>query len=334
MTALASSTTENNYVTAVANLCRQAEYRLSQMLEEGTLSDKGSLVELEARVGTICSSGRFESGITPQLHQQFYDKMPHENTDQCPWFRAHPIEETHDYFYRDKNGRDVRDTVHFLPEKGLRIEHIHKQTISKIDIEIPDAPCDIRVSLATEIAVQEDSLPEKVEPHHVRIKRRRLFEYISRDMRHPAWNFAFTLSWSGKSRESAEMAQRQRPYDPVCEFEVECLHPMRYRQVHNQQYDYVAESLLRKVLGFLPPGGYATEERFLPRLILRQIMDIDTTGAVVPVWKSSNNKRISQTSRERPGNSAGKEAVHRSTPPPKRICTENYKDAENENTEK
>ena len=290
-----ASTTEHDYIPAIASLCRQAECRLSQMLEEGLITDKGDIgntpiVELEARVGTICSSGRFEAGITPQLHQQFYEKMPHKNGDQCAWFRSHPIEETHDYFYRDKDGIEVRDTVHFLPEKGLHVVHIHKQNISKIDIEIPEAPCDIRVSLATEVSVDEDNLPEKVEPHFVRIKRRHLFEYVSRDMRQPAWHFVFTWSWSGKSREEAEMNQRQRPYDPVCEFEVECVHPMRYRQVHNQQYEYVAESLLRKVLGFLPPGGHATEERFISHLLLRQIMDINSTGAVVPVWKSSYHK--------------------------------------------
>lgn len=294
MTSMASGTAETDYLAAIASLCRQAECRWSQMLEEGLISDKGRdtpVVELEARVGTICSSGRFEAGITPQLHQQFYEKMPHKNGDQCPWFQSHPIEETHDYFYRDKDGIEVRDTVRFLPEKTIQVVHIHKQSISKIDIEIPEAPCDVRVSLATEVLVDEDSLPEKVEPHFVRIKRRHVFEYVSRDMRNPAWNFVFTWSWSGRSRGEAEMNQRQRPYDPVCEFEVECVHPMRYRQVHNQQYEYVAESLLRKVLGFLPPGGQATEERFLPRLQLRQIMDINATGAVVPVWKSSYSYR-------------------------------------------
>jgi len=301
-----ASFTDKDFLPAVASLCRQAECRLSKIVEEGVLSTCLSgeggpttttpsalapVVELEARVGTICSSGRFEACITPQLHQQFYNKMPLKNEDECPWFRGHPIEETHDYFYRDKDGVEVRDTVRFPSDSDRTyVTHIHKQSISKIDIEIPDAPCDIRVSLATELPIDKNNLPIKVEPHHVRIKRRHVFEYTSRDMRHPAWNFVFTWSWSGKSREQAEMNQRQRPYDPVCEFEVECVHPMRYRQVHSQDYEYVAESLLRKVLGLLPPGGHAMEERFLPQLRLRQIMDIDSTGAVVPVWKPSSSK--------------------------------------------
>ncbi len=111
------------------------------------------------------------------------------------------------------------------------------------------------------------------------------------------------------------MAQKQRPHDPVCEFEIECLHPMRYRQHHGQQYKFVAESLLRKMLGFLPPGGTTAEDYYLPKLMLRQIMDLDTTGVVVPVWRGRgpNGSSVSGVGSGRNGNQP-------SSPPPKRHC--------------
>lgn len=292
-------------LAAVEHLCRQAEWRLTRIIENDSQQspdhmryhqnqddcDPG-MVELEARVGIIGPTGRFEAGINPQLHEQFYRKMPKD--PKCPWFKSHDIEETHDYFYTNKDNVHIRDTVHYSKD-GIHVIHISKQNLAKVDIEVPGANCDIRVALSTEEPVDNGSLPDKVEPYLVRIKRRHLFEYVSREMKQSTFNFVFTWSWSGKSREEAERNQRQHPFDPTCEFEIECIHPMRYRQFHGQQHKFVAESLLRKVLGFLSTGNVPfvtpiqTENYYLPMLKLRQIMDIDSNGNVIPVWKSNNN---------------------------------------------
>ena len=167
---------------------------------------------------------------------------------------------TQDYFYL-VDGKQYRTSV--LYKTGAQPEvkpcaHVFKSVLSKLDLQsvpmhsteildkVKRSPliCDIRVGLSSEKKVSKD-IPHLVNPHLLRFKQRRWFEYNG-------WRYDLTKAWQAKTREEME---KQQMHEPVCEFEIECCRAkdMICRPYHNDEY--IATSLLLKALDFLTVQG-------------------------------------------------------------------------------
>jgi hypothetical protein len=109
-----------------------------------------------------------------------------------------------------------------------------------------------------------------VTPTHVRIRQRKSF-YYSNQGNESVWVFDISLTWSGNTKEEAELSQRNDL--PTYEIECECLSPTGYRVQNGQTGEYVMRSLLLKMLDFYSPTtrppSYPTVQTLLTKLRVR-----------------------------------------------------------------
>ena len=167
---------------------------------------------------------------------------------------------TQDYFYL-VDGKQYRTSVLYKTGSDPEVKpcaHVFKSMIRKVDLQsVPmhrteilekiqrsSLICDLRVGLSSEKKVK-DEIPHLVNPHLLRFKQRRWFQY-------KGWRYDLTKAWQAKTRE--EMEKRQM-HEPVCEFEIECCQPreMICRPYHNDEY--IATSMLLKAMDFLTVRG-------------------------------------------------------------------------------
>lgn len=166
-----------------------------------------------------------------------------------------------------------------LKKPVIVVEHTYKHKLQHVDCLLPELKynktnvealscysddmdcCDnitnlhdrliVRMALALEQPIQTELLPKSVIPNMFRIKRTHSFEYYSRDMDESVWVYSFSWCWQGRTRSEAESKQFSASELPLCELEVECTNPSKYRQRYCQMHRYVAQSLLMKLLSLL-----------------------------------------------------------------------------------
>jgi hypothetical protein len=230
----------SSFLDDVAALVEQAE-NLRQK--------EGALIELETRLGKITSSG-FDPGVRKPVYERILMLMQSTRG----WARVTPWKEMVDYYYDDMNDEPVRTTVMFDEmQRKICQRHIRKTKIASIDLQEKSTQIDVRVALAIEQEIDASLIPEIVNPYLVRIKQRRSIYYTPNGMTDPVWVYDLTLTWQGETKEEAEYNQKE--CEPICEVEVECLSPGAYRQHNQEDYKFVAKSLLLKILDFFPPSN-------------------------------------------------------------------------------
>lgn len=230
----------SSYIEDVAALVEKAE---------ALRTKEGALIELETRMGRITTKG-FEPGVKKLVFERVLTLI-HSSRG---WSKVTPWIETHDYFYDGYDNEPVRTTVIFDESmRKIRQRHIRKTKIASIDLKSNDnAEIDIRIGLAVEQDIDISIIPEIVEPYLVRIKQRRSVYYTPSGMSDPVWVYDLTMNWHGETKEEAEMNQKH--CEPIYEIECECVSPGTYRQHKQEDYKFVARSLLLKILDFFPPS--------------------------------------------------------------------------------
>lgn len=268
-------------------------------------------VELEIRAGRLSSNGQFDASVPPSIFNQLYAMFPKtaEDVKEMHWFKdVGVIDECHDYYYYltkqelcrytdDLAGAEdvieVRDRVRFVCAPGSTtaaaddVKHIIKRNISKADFKAPGLLMDMRVALSVEYHVPDGvyRVAKIVKPHVVRIKRTHTYQYVSRDMPGPTWNYVFSWCWQGATRVEAETKLRFQPDNPTsCELEIECLTPSEYKLAHAfEGHAFVAESMLRKMINLLVFGVTEHENSKFDLLAVQQFIRYQTGRAPMHV---------------------------------------------------
>lgn len=192
-------------------------------------------VELEARYG-LCDGGKFISGISRQKMDEIIQTM-----QESPFMVSdHEWQEEEDFFFQIDD-IEYRSRVKFDSDSmSIITKTIRKQTLSNITIKSSTGE-DIRISLKKEDPAT--CVPLAVSPTYVRIKQRKSFKCVSSS----DWSFDFTMSWSGRTKDAAELEQQSS--DPVFEVECELKSP---RSALRHSDEYISLSLLMKMCDFLP----------------------------------------------------------------------------------
>lgn len=212
------------------------EFRSLQMTSEKQL-------ELEIRLGKRNkATQRWESEVSGSF---FMSTM--EMLDAFQGWSAPPLrQDVHDYFYTlpgtsQGGGKRVRTSMTFgVP---CTVTHVVKSLVGLKDLKLVDHSCDARISVKEEAPLQADELPDVVQPHLVRIKRRTSFHL-------PNWRIDMTQVWRGSSRTEAEESQASGQC--VYEVEVEFVGDRSYLASVTDQY--LATSLLLKLCSVLGSG--------------------------------------------------------------------------------
>lgn len=260
-------------------------------------------VELEIRAGRLCSNGHFDTSVPASIHNQLYALFPKTDEDvkEMQWFSGVGIiDECHDYFYdlpkhqllkhtddlviaaAPEDTIEVRDRVRFVCAPGATtatadpVKHVIKRSVMKADFRSPGLLMDMRLALAVEYHVPDAvyKFAKIVPPKAVRIKRTHTYQYVSRDMSGPTWNYVFSWCWSGATRSEAETKLRLSPDNPTsCELEIECISASDYKQAHQfEGHAFVAESILRKMINLLVFGVTEHENIKFDTLIPQQFI--------------------------------------------------------------
>ena len=219
--------------------------------------------ELEARFGKIKTrlggNGEllkhtfFSAGVS----REFIDKaiqmcISGKNKYSSNWkIHSHEWEETHDFFIKN----NVRITTKFNSETcSIQSSALVKKKIWQTDIFAKSKSLqplndifDIRISLNQECKVNMDTLPRVTNTKFMRIKQRKRFCYIPTGESRAMWAFDFTLSWSGKNKSDAEIAQATS--QPTFEIELEYIGTLAYLRKHSNIK--IATSLILKMKDFL-----------------------------------------------------------------------------------
>ena len=196
-------------------------------------------MELEARLGSYdTATNSFKAGISRQKMDDIIQSM-HESsfiTGDAEW------SEEQDFFYKHQ-GRNLRTRVQFDSNNMEIISTtIEKKNIRHLDCITSYGDNDIRISLKNELPVTQSNIPTAVNPDFVRIKQRKRFR-----SENSKWAFDFTMSWSGRNKDEAELSQQTN--EPL--FELEC--ELVDNTIFNEKTDeYIATSLLLKMMDFLP----------------------------------------------------------------------------------
>jgi hypothetical protein len=212
-----------------------------------------SNLELEARLGHWNVDEKcFQPGVT----RFFMERALNMLNSFDSWSRVTNWSEMQDFYYENKSGQKMRTTIYYDDQnKQIRKHHIIKKVIDQENIIVKGSENpDIRISLAVEHEIDEEFVPEVVEPNFVRIKQRKSFFYTSLGFSDANWIFDMTLSWSGKTKSIAE--QKQQNECPIYEIECECLAPLAYRLHKQEKRSFVARSLLLKLLDFYYPPTF------------------------------------------------------------------------------
>lgn len=145
-------------------------------------------------------------------------------------------EETHDYFFTDERG-DLRSTMNFDQPVTVSKKKINTVTLSQSQNQY-----DVRACLSSEEKII--SLPAIVRPTCVRIKQRTSF-FADKN-----WRYDLTRVWMADSRQKVEKLHKFD--DPSSfEIEVELINPREILRTKNKTNDFVAFSLLLKILSLL-----------------------------------------------------------------------------------
>lgn len=187
--------------------------RLAPMLD-AFFRARSSVAELEARIFNMAPAW-FAALETRLLNEGGWESSSHKGYK--------------DVFYTlPGTSTEVRTTVEFdepLQARGLvRREHIVKRRVCEpVDLQA-DSPTSstllgVRIKLAQELSISEESLPLIVDPTLVRIKRRR-------ELRRGAWAVMLTRVWSGPTEVEAERQILAREL-PQLEVEIELVDPRR-----------------------------------------------------------------------------------------------------------
>ncbi len=189
--------------------------------------------ELEVRFGRVdAATGAWTTGVSETSFNEIitmlskYQLWDDTSSGWC---------DSHDFMYT-ANGAPVRTTTQL--DTSLQLSHVSKQRIDMVQLQLRGLG-HARVALKTETAVCARTLPETVNPHLVRIKKRRSFV-------RGAWRFDLTRVWRGATRSAAEQAQSSGA--TVFEVEVEFVPPADYWDDANHTSTYVATSLLMKMV--------------------------------------------------------------------------------------
>ena len=203
-----------------------------------------SHAELEVRLGhTDPQTGAWVTGVSESAFNDIlamflkYDKW-HDMSDG--WG------DTHDYMY-SVGAESVRTTSHL--DTSLQLSHITKKRVGVVELELRGHGR-ARVALKTETPVCSKTLPETVNPHLVRLKKRRWF-------RHGVWIFDLTRVWRGATRSLAEDAQMAGA--TLYEIEVEFAPSYEYWDNTQHTSTYVATSMLMKMVDVLSSEMLACE---------------------------------------------------------------------------
>jgi hypothetical protein len=215
------------------------------------LHEEGQQYELEARMGLL-GAGRFVPGINGECMRQIEAML----SSFTGWDRfTQGWVYSQDYFYRVE-GKQYRTSTTF-EHANISTAHMYKTVLEQQDLQhvplhttavlghlhkIP-VVADVRVSLAVETPVTE--LPPLVTPYMLRFKQRRSFHVRG-------WRYDLTKTWQANSRKEMEAKQGQ---EPVCEVEIECEDPVGCLAKPYHTDEYMATSLLLKMLDLLTLRG-------------------------------------------------------------------------------
>jgi len=205
-------------------------------------------LELEVRFGKLLSS-RFDSSVSKELMDRIITFMTTSSAVKViEW------QQIHDYYHADKNGKKMRTRVSFDTENlAIATEHIYKRKLQDAHLRAAQPPSpgasraaahlpDLRVSLSRETNVPKELLPESTRAHFTRIRQRKSI-LLRGERAHSNWQFDFTMSWDGETRDECE--RLQETVEPS--FDIEC-------EIKNRRYGtgksdvHVATSFLLKVL--------------------------------------------------------------------------------------
>ena len=200
-------------------------------------------LELEVRLGRRSkTTQRWESEVSGSFFMSTMEMLK----SYTGWSAPLVTLDMHDYFYTLPPSttcavsRRVRTTMTFDSPCG--VTHVVKSLVGLKDLKLEHA-CDARISLKEEAPLHPDELPDVVEPHLVRIKRRTSF-FLQ------AWRFDLTQVWQGSTRTEAE--QSQTTGNSSYEVEVEFTGDRAYLGGVTDQY--LATSLLLKLCSVLGSG--------------------------------------------------------------------------------
>lgn len=234
----------------VAVLAIAKQVKLLRKLTQQSKHDAKMHFELEARLGTFSGST-----FTPGVNYETLDHIQRMLESYEDWDSVTPQwVEMHDYFYPSpaiaEDDGNIRSTVRFHPpessRKSIDIEHLLKKRLSKLDLgyqgEGTESAYHMRFTLAQEVTIDKDDVPDIVKPKFIRIKHRREFTK-------GCWRFDLTKTWSGATRIEAENQQMNQ--EPRYEVEVECIDPKQYLSQDYHTDQYVATSILVKLLDFV-----------------------------------------------------------------------------------
>jgi hypothetical protein len=245
-------------------------------------------IEPETRLGKVQKGGNgsFISGVNRHVYEQslqLIQTFPN-------WTKVSGPNWIHDYFYdfpaqhtrpqypqqipkllgsSFRPASQIRTSVTFFDHEAepcRKIQHVYKHSLGQLTFQYSSStgsatpaegtkqnhPCDVRMSINWEEDVRD--IPDAVLPKFVRIKHRKSFVYTPEHFTKPIWSFDFTRSWSGTTKEEAELAQKQ--VDPIYEIECECLDMMAYMDNSDHDELFLATSMLlkmRDIIGIASP---------------------------------------------------------------------------------
>lgn len=204
--------------------------------------------ELEAKFG-VYAEQHFESGVSEQFVEKLYNLI----NGSPVWKSITPWVESHDFFYKIKDGRTIRSSCDLISNSN---KSIYKTKIDSVILKhqiLTSAAAspynyDLRISLSAEELIPRTILPNIVEPLYVRIKSRKSYYYKSGNFpsEMPIWRLDITRVWDGQSKHEAETKQRMGE-TPKYEVEYECISPQAVLNITDAHDSwYLACSLLLK----------------------------------------------------------------------------------------
>lgn len=216
-----------------------------------------SFLELEMRLGTA-EPNNDDCSFAASTDKNFVMFVLHLFSTCTEWSLVEEWREIHDYFLFDADQQQQRrrSIIFDFETNSVKQESIAKKRLCDMVIRNPHFYYDFRLSLSMESPVsgETSSNPNAAavvveECRHVRIKQRKTFYYTSKGSHTPTWKFDVTLSWSGRTKQEAEM--RQIHGDPCYEFEIECVGIANYLLQLPENEELILDSFLEKVFDVL-----------------------------------------------------------------------------------
>ena len=198
-------------------------------------------VELEVRLGHLAENGNFVANVGNAAWSRIKKAI-----DASPiWGSTLQERETLDFFYGP-----IRSSRSISRDGKIVLEHRQKSRVSACTFSVDHAPdllTGARVAFSTETTIVEDDLPEIVQTTDlVRIKHRSTYQWKN-------WTFDLTKAWSAQNYPKAVALRDDKDTDHASyEVEIELGDPAQYYEKQFHTDEYVAVSLLMKVLGLLP----------------------------------------------------------------------------------